>query len=512
MELRKLCDEVLKIFQIENIGQLGDALMNCINVGDCEKYKEFVDLVSDLSVDWLQKIFQYYEADRKIKKQDYTPKSLATMVAKLSHSENETVCLDMCAGSGALTIQKWNENPNIEFVCEEFDENVIPFLLFNLVIRNINATVLHCDVLQNEIFKAYKITKSSEFSKVSEIESPPKIKVDTCITNPPYNLKWELPVFAQMQDRFSVCGIVPPASNANYAFALTALDKADRVTMIMPCTFLTPNTTAEKIIVDYLVSNNLIDSIIINPDNMFESTAISTCLVTFSKKRKTQKIATIDARQKFTIEKREQNGQYGVSNTKRTYVKEIKTYSLQQQDAILSAIENMSDEVGFCKCVNVGTIKNNKNSLKVTDYIEFDYSDVTKHRSYDDIVNDLNRIIAEKNCCKLIINETVAKSLGIYDIFELRHQTEDIAEGDFGKFVEKISNVKLVKSDYIRLTKNKNEFSFCNNSKDNISSILMMIMQMWKQHIYYLNNQENIYLAELRDALLPELMSGKLKV
>lgn len=39
-----------------------------------------------------------------------------------------------------------------------------------------------------------------------------------------------------------------------------------------------------------------------------------------------------------------------------------------------------------------------------------------------------------------------------------------------------------------------------------------MIMQTWKQHIYYLNQQENRYLAELRDALIPDLMSGKIDV
>jgi hypothetical protein len=30
--------------------------------------------------------------------------------------------------------------------------------------------------------------------------------------------------------------------------------------------------------------------------------------------------------------------------------------------------------------------------------------------------------------------------------------------------------------------------------------------------IMYLNNEENRYLAEFRDALLPELMSGKIEV
>lgn len=34
---------------------------------------------------------------------------------------------------------------------------------------------------------------------------------------------------------------------------------------------------------------------------------------------------------------------------------------------------------------------------------------------------------------------------------------------------------------------------------------------MLKQHIYYLNQQENMLLAEMRDAALPELMSGKIE-
>ena len=40
----------------------------------------------------------------------------------------------------------------------------------------------------------------------------------------------------------------------------------------------------------------------------------------------------------------------------------------------------------------------------------------------------------------------------------------------------------------------------------------MSILQMWKQHIMYLNNEENRYLIELRDALLPDLMSGKINL
>lgn len=44
------------------------------------------------------------------------------------------------------------------------------------------------------------------------------------ISNPPYNMKWDIPPFAANQNRFNKCEL-PPESNANFAFILTALEK-----------------------------------------------------------------------------------------------------------------------------------------------------------------------------------------------------------------------------------------------------------------------------------------------
>ena len=75
MELKQLVDESMELFEIDNIKDLGSKLMEIVIEDKIEYYKKFKELVEDLSVDWLQKIFQYYEADRKDKKQDYTPLS-----------------------------------------------------------------------------------------------------------------------------------------------------------------------------------------------------------------------------------------------------------------------------------------------------------------------------------------------------------------------------------------------------------------------------------------------------
>ena len=54
------------------------------------------------------------------------------------------------------------------------------------------------------------------------------------VSNPPYNMQWEAPPFAQLQPRFADCYTVPPKSNANYAFVLTGLEKHDRCVYLLP--------------------------------------------------------------------------------------------------------------------------------------------------------------------------------------------------------------------------------------------------------------------------------------
>ncbi|HEM5108273.1 TPA: N-6 DNA methylase, partial [Streptococcus suis] len=70
-----------------------------------EKYQQFVDAVNDLHSDWLQMIYQYWLADRDIKKQDYTPKTIAKLVSRLALQKTNEAIVDICAGSGALVIQ-----------------------------------------------------------------------------------------------------------------------------------------------------------------------------------------------------------------------------------------------------------------------------------------------------------------------------------------------------------------------------------------------------------------------
>lgn len=170
MELKELTEKTLELLAIKNTDEMSKRLYEVVSTNNVQIYERFCGLIeNDLAVDWLQKIFQYYQADRKEKMQDYTPKCLADFMGLLA-GESDTV-IDMCAGSGALTIQKWNRNHDLQFRLYEFDERVIPFLLFNMTVRNISCVVYHADVLQMEIFKQYQITNGERFGVFKEVNN-----------------------------------------------------------------------------------------------------------------------------------------------------------------------------------------------------------------------------------------------------------------------------------------------------------------------------------------------------
>jgi len=508
MELTAICEAVLRIFEINSIGDLPSALYDTVINNRYEKYAQFEESAGDLSVDTLQIVFQYYEADRKEKKQDYTPPSLARLTCRLAEMDGEKVVLDLCAGSGALTIQKWNLNKDLNFICYELDKKVIPTLLFNLAVRNITATVINGDALQDETYAIYNVKSGDKYSTVKKVKVCGVTNACSCISNPPYNIKWTQPVFAQLQPRFAECGL-PPESNANYAFILTALDKINgKCVMILPNGVLTTDNAREVRIRKYLVDKNLIDAVVRCPDKMFEATGIPACIVVFNKNKTTTDIEFVDMRRTFEVKQREQRGQYGgAAHTNRVYKKNVNIFTDENIEKAVNAIREHLTECEFSKSVSSEEIAENDYSLAPSRYIDF-REEETQHRAYSDIARDLNYIAREKSLLKITINESLAKSLGL-DIELYKKDEENAIE--LNKCFEAVGE-KYEYRPYIRFSKNKNEFKIENQDKEKLSSVLSMFWPMWKHHLYYLNTVEDTLLIEFRDAMLPDLMNGKTEV
>lgn len=218
--------------------------------------------------------------------------------------------------------------------------------------------------------------------------------------------------------------------------------------------------------------------------------------------------------QKIFIQKRLENkgdNLDGNAHENRVYKKEVNIFTDEQIQELNKTVRERIEKKDFSKVVTIEDIKNNDYSLFPSKYFEIEFDDLYgATRSYDDILNDLNRIIKQKNCLKLTINESIAKSIGIYDVAMQMKDSQQI-NTEMNKTLKSIK-LEIEKENYITLSKNKNEIRFENNSKEQVSEILMLIMNNWKMMMYHLNNEENRYLVELRDKLLPDLMSGKINL
>lgn len=508
MELLEFKNRMFNLCDVDKVSDISGVLFDKVMSYDVEFYKSYENII-DGTKDWLQALWQYYQADRSEKKQDYTPKTLCKLLAKLSGEADSFY--DCCGGSGALSLEYYKECKAKEVFIEELDESVIPFLLFNLCVHNVSGTVVCGDSLSKEYKTAYNLTATDKYSRCLEYAmhlNTPHIKYyDVAISNPPFNIKWQPPteIEAIASGKYP---IIPPASNANYAFVFNCLAVADRATMILPNGVMSQDN--EKDIRQYLTENDLLEAVIVLPNHMFEATDISTCVLMLNKNKANKgKICFVDLRKHGTVEKRKQNGQFGgKSHTNRTYTKDFNILTDETIESVVNAIKNRENIPEFSACVENEILKEQNYILVPSRYISFETKE-DKHRPYKDIVENLNVLARQKNSCKLVVNETLAKELGI-DI-ELHKQAKEKSR-ETAKAVKKVCGEDLIVDDYITFTKNKNEICFKSNDKELLSHLFVFFLQSWKQDIHLVNQLENTYLEELRNAMLPDLLSGKIEL
>lgn len=155
--------DINKILGITESYKAPEVIMNILyNKEKREKmFLEFLKSFNhDISYDWFHKYFEDEHADRKKKKQDFTPNAVSDILARLVGTRKGTT-YELAAGTGGIIIRKWwqeclNKTPFTYrpsehfYMCEELSDRAIPFLLFNLMIRGMNAVIIHCDALSRE--------------------------------------------------------------------------------------------------------------------------------------------------------------------------------------------------------------------------------------------------------------------------------------------------------------------------------------------------------------------------
>lgn len=409
MELLEFKHKMFDLCGVSEISEIRDVLFNAVLSQDIAIFEGYSNIIDDTK-DWLQALWQYYEADRTEKKQDYTPKSLCRLVSELAGDCNSVY--DCCGGSGALTVEML-KNRDIENVfVEELDERVIPFLLFNLCLRNASGYVINGDVLSREQFKCYKLTKGEKYSRCEVVNHAEPTVADVSIGNPPYNISWNapMPMEAMLDGRFPV---LPPASNANYAFVLNCLARAkEKAILILPNSVLSSKKELE--IRRYLIEKDFVEAIVTMPDKMFECTDVATCVMMLNKNKKNkEKVILIHSVENCIQEEREQRGQLGgASHTARIYKKTYNVLTDENIQKILDAIENFQEVKDFSLIKTNNEIAEKNFRLQPSVYFDVEFENVP-HRSFQEIADNINYISRMQNACKLVINETIAKRLGL---------------------------------------------------------------------------------------------------
>lgn len=315
-------------------------------------FRSFLEHETDFSFDWFTEYFQAEHSDRKGKKQDFTPDGIIRVASGVL---SQTISnADICAGTGGLTIKRYSENKDASFYCEEFSDRAIPFLLFNLAIRNVNAIVCHGDSLTREFKAIYKLSKSSEFSEIKQIDELPIIKNQTVIMNPPYSMSWDAKKERLQEDRFKDYEALAPKSKSDYAFLLQGLHSLEEngtMSIILPHGVLFRGSSEEKIRTK-LIELNYLDAVIGLPAKAFIATDIPTVLLVFKKNRQNNDVLFIDA-SKECVKRGPNNVLEG-----------------QHVDKILETFKNRSDLDKFSKKIYLSEIQENGYNLNIPRYID----------------------------------------------------------------------------------------------------------------------------------------------
>lgn len=262
--------------------QVSDAMM--VALGDPQKRHELFSLyLSEFSLDDdpVNVIFQEEHGDRDKFKQDYTPPELARLVAEMAHRDTgkaPATIADLCAGTGTLTLACLRKFPHAYYHCEEVTARAIPFLLFNLAIRGVNAEVFQQDVLTREVTASWRLIPDGKgFSDISAGTEARYEKYDLVVSNPPYSLRWE--PFDSLRWRWGVA----PKKAADFAFVETGLcmmADGGEALFIVPHGVLFRGQ-AEAGIRESIIRDHLLKTLVGVPANLFLNTQIPVCVMRF---------------------------------------------------------------------------------------------------------------------------------------------------------------------------------------------------------------------------------------
>ena len=333
-----------------------------------------IETLKDKQQDIVGRVYEYFLskfaiAEGKGKGEFYTPKSIVNLIAEMIEPYKGKI-YDPCCGSGGMFVQSVkfieSHHGNTKYIAIYGQENTATtykLAKMNLAIRGISANL--GDIPENTFFR----------------DQHKDLKADYVMANPPFNLKqWRAEDELTNDPRWNGYD-VPPTGNANYAWILNIVSKLSEngVAGFLLANGALSGDGAEKAIRKKLIENNLVEAILILPQNMFYTTNISVTLWILNKNKKARTIELNGKIKKYRNREREilfmDLRQMGVPFEKKftqfdetDIQKTTSTYHNWQQTDFEKTYQNTPE---FCYSASFNKVATKDFSLVPSKYIEF---------------------------------------------------------------------------------------------------------------------------------------------
>jgi type I restriction enzyme M protein len=240
-----------------------------------------MDTLKDKSQDIVGRVYEYFLskfalAEGKGKGEFYTPKSIVNLIAEMIEPYRGII-YDPACGSGGMFVQsiKFIENHHgnkkeVSIYGQEYTNTTYKLAKMNLAIRGISANL------------------GEKAADTFGDDQHKDLKADYIMANPPFNQKdWRADKELVDDPRWRGYD-VPPKSNANYAWILNMVSKLsdNGVAGFILANGALSGGGEEYKIRKTLIENNLVEAILVLPQDMFYTTNISVTVWILNKNKR----------------------------------------------------------------------------------------------------------------------------------------------------------------------------------------------------------------------------------
>ena len=380
-------------------GALPDNYFSRLNL-EASKLSALLDTINNINTlkdkeqDIVGRVYEYFLkkfaiAEGKGKGEFYTPKSIVNLIAEMIEPY-KGIIYDPACGSGGMFVQsiKFIESHHgnkkeVAIYGQEYTNTTYKLAKMNLAIRGISANL------------------GEKAANTFSDDQHKDLKADYIMANPPFNQKdWRAENELIDDPRWNGYD-VPPKSNANYAWILNIVSKLSENGV---AGFLLSNGALsgggeEYKIRKKLIENDLVEAILILPQNMFYTTNISVTLWILNKNKKERKAKLNGITKDYRNRKHEilfmDLRELGVP-----FEKKFIQFSDEDIERITSAYHNWQVKNGnykdipeFCYSAKTEEVRKKDYSLVPSKYIEF--VNLDENIDYDIKMKTLQKEIGE---------------------------------------------------------------------------------------------------------------------